>query len=87
MWDDISDNENNGNILEFILRYRINNTLPYLQIPGIKGLSYTLTSLMSSSVYEISISARNSFGIGPPSPSLFVNTFVQGNDNFFYDIL
>ena len=80
LWNDIFEDEINGNLLEYILNYRTNCTSPFTQIIGIKGFSYTLTSLVSSSIYEISISARNSFGISPPSSSLFVETLFQGNN-------
>ena len=84
IWNDISDYENNGNVLGYILNYRINGTQPFEQIYGIKGFSYTLTSLMPFSLYEISIIAKNSFGIGPPSSSLFVKTLFQGSTNSSY---
>ena len=77
-WDSLHDFEKGSPITDFHVTYWVQNSTLISTIYGVKGCFFVLTLLSPSTLYEISVSAANSFGVGPSSPSLFVLTFETG---------
>ncbi|KAI6658842.1 hypothetical protein LOD99_15167 [Oopsacas minuta] len=77
-WSDLNLQSNHRFLAGFVVSYHKFNSSHISYVHNIKGFSYNLVSLCPSTLYEISISAVNSFGIAMFSPSLSVRTLPSG---------
>ena len=80
-WGPVECIHQNGDITGYFLQYSETgntNIKTLIFVPGASVTEATITNLVSSTKYEISISATNSEGTGPSSKTLLAQTLVEG---------
>ena len=78
-WDPPSERDRNGEITGYIVKYKLTSSTGYINELVLQGSekSYTITDLMQSNEYNISVGAMTVNGTGP-NATIVITTVPTG---------
>ena len=78
MWDEPPFEQQNGDIIGYIVRAVLHDTPTQLDIVNVTTSTFTATSLKQSTRYDASVAAMTQVGIGPYSKPVSITTIQLG---------